>query len=112
MSAVAEQSTAQKFGTHSYLGPHIDSCRCFGPEIVTFSLVSAAQFRLTDQKGRRRLTVTLNPGDVVVLQGEARQSWKHEILRHKRGRQSQGEDPNWRRLSVTFRTVMKERIQG
>ena len=45
MRAVAEQVTVQKYSVGSYLGPHVDSRKCFGSEIVTFSLVSSAEFR-------------------------------------------------------------------
>ena len=107
MTTIARQVTVQKYGKDSYLGPHIDSPRCFGPEIVTFSIESRCEFRMTNQERRESLVCTLEPGDVVVLQHEARDAWKHEVLRHK---EEQGAESDWRRLSVTFRAVKPDRI--
>src|SRR5262249_6575721 len=112
MSTLAQQATVQRYGPDSLLGPHIDSPKCFGPSFVTFSLVSPAQFRLTNQKARQRLSITVEPGDVAVLQREARSIWKHEVLKHKAGRRPREEDATWSRLSVTFRTIAMDRIQA
>lgn len=37
---------------------------------------------------------------LLVMEGEAREKWQHEIVRSKRGRTA----PDWRRISLTFRT--------
>lgn len=37
---------------------------------------------------------------LLVMEGEAREKWQHEIVRGKRGRSA----PDWRRVSLTFRT--------
>jgi alkylated DNA repair dioxygenase AlkB len=111
MSAVAEQVTVQKYSIGSYLGPHVDSRKCFGSEIVTFSLVSSAEFRLTNAKTRQHLRQTLEPGDVVVLQEDARNVWKHEILKHKKNKQQPAGGGAWRRLSVTFRGINPDRVR-
>jgi alkylated DNA repair dioxygenase AlkB len=109
MSAVARQVTVQKYGVGSFIGPHVDSRRCFPAEIVTVSLVSAATFRMTDKRNGRRFTTVLQPGDVVVLRGDARNVWKHEILKCK---PPDNEDPaSWYRLSITFRNTNPERVR-
>ena len=81
--------------------------RCFGPEIVTISLVSSCEFRLTHARGRLRLSRRLEPGDITVLKGDARTVWRHEILQHSLGSY---DGSAWRRLSVTFRVINPERV--
>lgn len=110
MSAVAQQVTVQKYGKDSYLGPHIDSQKCFGPELVTLSLLSACVERLTNERTRQRLIRVLEPGDAVVLIGEAREIWKHEIVKHRKIK-GQAAATGWRRLSITFRTIVPERVR-
>lgn len=108
MSALAEQVTVQKYATQSSMGAHRDSVRCFGPDIVTISLVSSCDLCLTHARDRRKLSRRLEPGDVFLLTGEARFVWRHEILPNSR---DVAEGLDWRRLSVTFRTVNRGRIR-
>jgi|SRR5579872_4383500 len=110
MSKIAQQVTIQKYMNNSYLGKHIDSRNCFGPELVTFSLVSACYEKLTNGRIRQQLVRALEPGDAVVLTGDARYIWKHEILKRKRMKR-QSEAPGWRRLSITFRTIVPGRVR-
>jgi len=42
---------------------------------------------------------------LLVMEGEAREKWQHEIMRSKRGRNA----PGWRRISLTFRTNKEHR---
>ncbi|KAK5091923.1 hypothetical protein LTR70_003020 [Exophiala xenobiotica] len=44
--------------------------------------------------------VWMPPRSLLVMEGEAREKWQHEIVRSKRGRSA----PCWRRISLTFRT--------
>jgi alkylated DNA repair dioxygenase AlkB len=109
MSGLARQVTIQKYSSHNSIAAHRDSNRCFGPEIVTISLVSSCEFWLTDARGQLRLSRLLEPGDITMLKGDARTVWRHEILQHFSG--SHG-GLAWRRLSVTFRTINAERVHG
>jgi alkylated DNA repair dioxygenase AlkB len=107
MSRLAQQVTIQKYDSHNSIAAHRDSSRCFGPEIVTISLISSCEFRLTHARGRQRLSRRLEPGDITVLKGDARRVWRHEILQHSPGG---FEGLPWRRLSVTFRAINPERV--
>lgn len=44
--------------------------------------------------------VWMPPRSLLVMEGEAREKWQHEIVRSKRDRTM----PDWRRVSLTFRT--------
>jgi alkylated DNA repair dioxygenase AlkB len=47
----------------------------------------------------RRVDVWLPVGSLLVLRGDARYRWQHEIVGRKKGR----EGVEWRRVSLTFR---------
>jgi alkylated DNA repair dioxygenase AlkB len=108
MSTRAQQVTIQKYFAHSLICAHRDSPRCFGPEIVSISLVSSCGFCLTHARDRRRLSRRLEPGDVFVLNGDARFVWRHEIPEQCL---VGGDGVDWRRLSVTFRTINPGRVR-
>lgn len=48
--------------------------------------------------------VWLERRGMMVMRGEARRRWQHEIVRGRR----KGKEQGWRRVSLTFRTDVKE----
>lgn len=48
----------------------------------------------------KRVDIWMPRRSLLVMTGEAREKWQHEIVRSKRGRNA----PNWKRVSLTFRT--------
>lgn len=48
----------------------------------------------------RKIDVWMPRRSLLVMTGEAREKWQHEIPRSKRGRST----PDWKRVSLTFRT--------
>lgn len=86
---------------------HIDCVPCFEDEILSVSLGSPVTMlfshrHFTATSGPRH--IWLNPGDVLLLRGEARYGWAHEIpaRTHDQGVARQ------RRVSLTFRRVTLE----
>lgn len=53
------------------------------------------------QKTGRKQDVWMPARSLLVMSGEARERWQHEIPRTRRGRETLG----WRRVSLTFRTT-------
>jgi alkylated DNA repair dioxygenase AlkB len=73
---------------------HIDSLM-FGEYIASVSLLSQAIFRMTPKEDTLpHHDIVLKPGDLLILMGQARYLWTHQILPVQE-----------RRLSITFRTV-------
>lgn len=89
------------------IAPHVDLAR-FEDGIVVLSLLSSCVMRF--RKCERKVDVLLSPGDLIVLSGDARYKWTHEINR------KQAEDQLWagkvleqeRRISVTLRRLCPE----
>lgn len=129
MRTPPDQATVQWYSRQSYIDGHIDDPKCFQEDIATISLASSALYWLSD--GARASMHVVEPGDVVVLRGDARKSWKHGVARPKLNDKLEagsarivtehgsprlelgvrpGEKAGWRRLSVTFRSIFPDRI--
>lgn len=88
------QCIVNEYTTGQGISPHIDSL-IFGSIIITITLIGDSIMLMT--KSEENVGITLNPGDIVLLTGEARKCWKHSIKNLT--------DP--RRIFVTFRTLAK-----
>lgn len=81
------------------MGWHADNEAELGsnPTVATLSFGDARDFRLRrNDNHRETLTVTLNPGDLVVMSGAMQHHWQHSLpARAKAGD----------RISLTFRRV-------
>ncbi|MFZ1006400.1 MAG: alpha-ketoglutarate-dependent dioxygenase AlkB [Candidatus Sulfotelmatobacter sp.] len=104
MHTLADQVTVQEYAPGAGISPHIDEA-CFGPEIVTLSLLSSCVYQLLDPRTKVKFERLILPRSGVILSGEARKIWKHGIPARK------SDDIAGRRLlrrlrfSITFRTI-------
>ena len=102
------------------IAPHVDR-DCFGPTVATLSLGDAWPMEFAPanrdraraaqaNRARERIELVLEVGSILVLRGAARSSWTHGIApRHADGRGG-SRRPRGTRVSVTFRTVKKDRF--
>ena len=87
----------------------------FGEPVVGLSLLSACPIRFSEliqpfdgsvrsgkagkaEKTGRKVDVDLPEKSLLVMRGESRWKWQHEIVRNAKGR-----GPGWKRISLTFR---------
>lgn len=83
------------------ISSHKDSDR-FGPVVISVSLLAPAL--MIFRRGTQCVEYQLRPNTAVVLEGEFRTEWTHEISRKKRiGNYTKPAD--YRRVSVTYRTI-------
>ena len=90
------------------ISAHIDCKPCFEDVIYSISLGSSAE--MVFSKGDNKIGVLLHPRSAIILSGDARSKWKHEIPARK-----SDPSPNpvkgkmrtkrSRRISLTFRKV-------
>lgn len=83
---------------------HIDQA-VFGDRIASVSLGSACAMRFSHVPTGRIEEVLLEPRSVLVLSGDARWNWKHEIPARTVDAFGAYERPRSRRVSLTFRAV-------
>lgn len=90
------QCIVNRYLAGEHIGRHTDHPD-FGPVVCSVSLLDSTVFRMRSPE-LQVFDVQLNGGDIVVLTGEARNTWTHETL-------PVCEDPNYVRCSITFRTL-------
>jgi len=102
------------------ISAHVENFR-FGEPVCALTLAGTDDMRFHELAGEndgsvrsgkaakaertgKRCDVKLERRSLMVMRGEARRSWQHEIVR---GRKS-GKTLGWRRVSLTFRTEVKK----
>jgi len=88
------------------INKHSDSS-VFGPIIISISLGSPAIMIFS--RDNQKIPVVLEPGSLLMMTGEARYHWKHEISSNLTLVYPDGhkeiKPENYRRISLTYRTV-------
>lgn len=78
--------------------------------VMHFSPAEAEISHLENVKKEAKIPVLLTPGSVVLMWGEARYMWKHEINRKPGFQTWEGQEINQkRRISVTLRRLCPTR---
>ncbi len=90
------------------IAAHIDR-NCFGPVIATFSIGENTNMIFRSKELKREHNIILPRGSLLVLKGEARYRWTHEIPKNtylwSMSDCHQEKSSNYRRVSITYRTV-------
>ncbi len=99
-----DQMIVNEYKPGQGIAAHIDCQPCFKDTIVTVSLGWAYEMEFTpvDPDKRRPDPLLLERRSVLVMQGEARYEWMHQI----RPRLCDGSVRRERRVSLTFRKVI------
>ncbi|OQO15182.1 hypothetical protein B0A48_00565 [Cryoendolithus antarcticus] len=105
------------------ISAHVENFR-FGEPVVGLTLGQADTMRLHDlveegdgsvrsglagkaARTGRKVDVVLERRGLVVMRGEARRKWQHEIVRGR----MKGRGEGWRRVSLTFRVEIKKGME-
>ena len=100
------QAIVNEYVGNQGIGPHIDH-KLFGPVIASLSL-GAPTSMLFNHEGKG-VQVFLPRRSLLILSGAARSNWKHSIPANKSYKNEHGvavkKDANYRRVSITYRTV-------
>ncbi|WP_245578806.1 alpha-ketoglutarate-dependent dioxygenase AlkB [Cucumibacter marinus] len=89
------------------IAAHVDCEPCFGDTIASLSLGSSSVMEFTELAGPRRLSAALYPNSLLILRGIARYGWRHGIAARKSDMIDGARCPRERRISLTFRTVVR-----
>ena len=87
------------------ISAHVDCEPCFGPAIASLSLGGEVEMVFKKRSNGERRSVILEPANLLILSGEARYDWSHEIPARKSDVIKGVRQPRTRRVSLTFRTV-------
>ena len=103
----AEPACPNEYLPGQGISPHVDCVPCFGGTIASVSFLSPCLMSF-DCPGREAAAeADLVPGSVLVLSGEARLDWRHGIPPRLSDRVGGILRPRGRRISATFRTVVR-----
>jgi alkylated DNA repair dioxygenase AlkB len=104
LPSVPNQLVANDYRPGEGIFAHVDQA-VFGDTIASVSLGSTCVMRFSNGEGERREELLLEPRSVLVLSGEARWAWKHEIPARAVDRWQNQERLRSRRVSLTFRAI-------
>ncbi len=105
---VPDQLIVNEYEPGQGIASHIDCIPCFGDTILALTLGSSCIMQFQHRVSKIKVPVFLEQGSLVVMQGESRYDWKHGIPARKSDVYAGRKIPRRRRLSLTFRTVLKE----
>merc|ERR1712113_969805 len=132
MGVFSAEHDINQVAVNEYLGTagiaaHVEDTQCFGANLATLSLLAPIQLTLipasmpeigNSHNGKDHgnwLKVLLEPRSFLALQGDSRYLFRHGVRRSKMVSLQDGStlrrDANYRRLSLTFRELLKTRRQ-
>lgn len=85
---------------------HVDCVPCFGGQIVSLSLGSPTVMEFQNLVKNEKIIKVLNPGSLLIMEGESRYNWQHGIPSRKSDLINGKRIKRSRRLSLTFRKVI------
>ncbi|MDG9700679.1 alpha-ketoglutarate-dependent dioxygenase AlkB [Streptomyces sp. DH37] len=103
--AVFNQLIVNEYLPGQGISPHVDCRPCFDATILSVSLGSPCMFVMRHTDTAETREILLEPGDVLVMTGEARYDWQHGIPPRKTDRIAGRRISRGRRVSLTFRRV-------
>lgn len=107
MDRAADQVIVNEYRPGQGISAHVDRVPCFGPVVAAVSLGSGCVMDFTHPGDGTKAEVYLAPGSLCVMSGPARYEWRHGIAARKSDPGSPARVPRGRRVSVTFRTVLR-----
>ena len=100
-----DQVIANEYLPGQGISAHVDCEPCFGPVIASLSLLSPCEMVFRKLGGGTKDSIILEPRSLVILSGEGRYDWTHEIPARKSDLIEGLRQPRSRRISLTFRTT-------
>jgi alkylated DNA repair dioxygenase AlkB len=99
-----DQMVANDYQPGSGIFAHVDQA-VLGDIVASVSLGSTCMMRFSNSETRRTEELLLEPRSVLVLSGEARWAWQHEIPARAVDIWQNEERHRARRVSLTFRVI-------
>ncbi|WP_321804273.1 alpha-ketoglutarate-dependent dioxygenase AlkB [Burkholderia sp. BCC1988] len=103
VSELPDQVIVNEYVGNQGIAKHVDCPECFRGAIATISLVESWSMLFRTLDGTHKVERLLQRRSAVVLDGEVREKWTHEIPKRKK----EGAALRGRRISITFRKVVE-----
>jgi len=105
MTQVADQLIVNEYMPGQGITAHVDCEPCFGETIAMVSLGWPYEMEFIHVETSETRAILLAAGSALVVSGDARHKWQHQIKARKSDRGTQRQ----RRISLTFRNVILAR---
>ena len=109
MPSVPDQLIVNEYPPGTGIPAHVDHI-AFEDTIVSITLGCGCVMDLARPVSGESESVFLEPRSALVLSGEARQRWTHAIPAREADIWQGVERPRGRRVSLTFRTMLQDRV--
>jgi alkylated DNA repair dioxygenase AlkB len=109
MTSPPDQLIVNEYRSGTGIQPHVDHA-AFDDTIVSISLGSGCVIELGRPLAPPTESVFLEPRSALVLSGDARHHWTHGIAARDSDLWDGVERPRGRRISLTFRTMLQDRV--
>jgi alkylated DNA repair dioxygenase AlkB len=106
--AVPDQLVINDYPPGTGIFPHVDQA-VFGQTVASLSLASSCVMQFTHAESAQVERLLLEPRSVLILSGEARWAWRHEIPARLIDEWEGQQRPRSRRVSLTFRIMPRSR---
>lgn len=108
LKATPDQVIINEYDSGQGIAAHVDCVPCFGPEIASISLGSHVGMDFIRVADKSKVSQILMPRSLLVFSDAGRYDWKHGISARKSDLINGKRVPRERRISLTFRFVLKE----
>jgi alkylated DNA repair dioxygenase AlkB len=105
-SKTPDQVIANEYLPGQGIRAHIDCEPCFGPVVASLSLLSHCEMVFRSIDGSAKAGIILEPRSLVVLSGDGRYQWTHEIPARKSDMINGLRQQRGRRISLTVREML------
>jgi alkylated DNA repair dioxygenase AlkB len=102
LAQMPDQAIVNEYVPGQGISAHVDCEPCFKDTIATVSFGWAYEMDFSNRTTAERKSVMLEPGSALVMRGDARYQWLHEI----KARKSDHGIARQRRVSLTFRNML------
>lgn len=102
-----DQVIANEYLPGQGISAHVDCEPCFADAIISISLLSSCQMDFRERRSFEKCDVLLLPRSGILLSGEGRYDWTHEIPARKSDFVGGARVLRGRRISLTFRKVIR-----
>lgn len=111
ISRVPDQLIVNEYLPGQGIAAHIDCIPCFDDTILSLSLGSTCLMEFQHIRSPRKVSVWVEAGSLLVMRGQSRYEWKHGIPARKTDTYKGQKLRRGRRVSLTFRNVVKEAVK-
>jgi alkylated DNA repair dioxygenase AlkB len=106
MSELPDQAIVNEYLPGQGIDTHADA-KCFLDDIAALTIGSGCTMIFRRKAIGARVDLYLEPGSLLVMTGEARWKWTHEIPRRKSDSVNGARIPRGTRYSITFRIMAR-----